>query len=201
MEKKNVKNYLFIFLIIVCVLNLFLLKTNTSLSEINTKNKILLQRNNKSEKIIFRMLNYSNQMIGKTVKISNLRIEEDIQCSSVTPLLIMRKDMCSTCKDQFFLQLEKIRSNFTWTQEHLKLILLDESYASIGSGAENFIRKLVNELYFIKRSEIKLPKDKKFPEVLIVVIDSEMKIRSYFEFNTENLYLLKKYLKLISSLK
>jgi hypothetical protein len=64
-----------------------------------------------SEKQLLSMLKTDNEITGKKLVISDIPLLEALADEKKSPILLVGKDVCSVCKDDLFLQFDKLQKD------------------------------------------------------------------------------------------
>lgn len=197
MKLKRENQILTLVLIIFMVgLNAFLIYENSKLVKGVNYHQALSHNYKKNEIKLFDILGKSIDLLGKEIKISNCELLEELSYFGPTPIFFVKKDICDTCKDDLYSTLDKIKKDSLSFQNQLKVVLFDENSKTLGKGTEEFLSDIV-DLHYMDSKYFAIENNYQIPDMFVMVINKDIRIISYYEYEIGYGELLIKYLKSI----
>lgn len=136
------------------------------------------------EKKLISLLEKSYKFQGKQLVVNNDSLRVKLFKSSVSPLILIRQDVCTVCFDALLLELEKMRSDSLPLIKNLIAVQWSESNRSRENGLVNVFKSKNNAAYSIDRKELNILQENSFPDMLFVLVDKDLRILSFCEFST-----------------
>lgn len=189
--------YLYIISFVLIIWNIILIY---KIRQENSRCSIILHQNrllNKSNKSLENILDGAFEFTGQRLIVSDINLIEDISYNGVTPLLLIKKDICETCKDKLQLELEEWDAQDIGIFENVNIVLLDETSISIGSGMKKFYENHCQSLRFINSDDVNFESNLKVPDIFFMLVDENFQVLSSYEFNINSIKEFKYYIKTI----
>ena len=176
---------------------LALLKMNQLKNEV-TYCKLKNNQSIEKEKGTHELFENSLLFSGKTLHLSDISMIENISNYSISPLLIVKKDVCNACKDNLYLEIEKLHAASLNMFNRLSIVLLDETPNTIGSGMEKFLKDNSCSLFYLKESEVFIGDENKLDDILLLIVNENMCVLSSCKYDINKTSQFVDYLRVIN---
>lgn len=184
----NLQKYSTITLIVVLfVLNLILLmnfkKEKRHAVDLTKEYQLKCSNENK----LISTLENSYTFQGRMLVVNNDSLKNRLlKNSAITPLLLIRQNVCTVCFDALLLELEKMRSDSLPLIKNLVVVQWNESNSTKKNGVFSVFKAKNNATYSIDREELNIIKENSnsFPDMIFVLMNKDLRILSTIEFST-----------------
>lgn len=187
---------LYIILLVVVIFNLIQLSKLRKLQAKTAYYLEVVERMKKNETKTFHDWQKSMKLVGNKIDLSDFDLLEEISMNKITPVFCISRDVCSSCKDDFLKVLEGLGSK-NIINKYLKLVFFDEDNDSIGAANQKYIRTFA-DLYFVKSETFNIEGFSRLPDIFVILINSEMNIISFYEYQVGHGTQLELYFKAIN---
>jgi hypothetical protein len=139
------------------------------------------------EKILISNFENSYKFQGKVLLVNNDSLKKGLlKNSTITPLLLIRQNVCTVCFDALLLELEKMRSDSLPLIKNLIVVQWNESNNTKRNGITSIFKAKNTANYTIDRDDLNILNENSnsFPDMIFVLIDMEHRILSACEFST-----------------
>jgi len=137
------------------------------------------------EKKLISILEKSYKLQGKLLIVNNDSLKVKLNKTlNVSPIILIKQNVCTVCFDALLLELEKMRSDSLSLIKNLIAIQWSESSSIKKNGVVSVFKNKNNTVYSIGREELNILQESSFPDMLFILADKDLRILSSYEFST-----------------